>query len=422
MANNSLWIFSGQGLSLIAQAIYFIVIARLLGTFQYGLFVGVSASINLVGHYSSFGSGLLFLRYVSPNHGRFPEYWGNILLSTLALGTIFVLLFAGISPWFLHNTPLRMIIMLSICDCICGQLTLAMVQVFQAFEKMRYTAILSLLTTCARMLTALAMLITLHHANATAWVLALLSISVASTLAGIIMVTMHFGLPRFRPRLFFERAREGLAFAVSGSAISVYNDFDKAMLEHFGMNAANGIYTMAYRAIDIGTIPIRSLHDAAFPRFFRHGATSEGLQATERFARKLLRRTALMGLAAAAILFVAAPIIPHLVGRDFASTVAALRWLCPIPFLRAFQLSAADALAGAGKQSWRLTAQLLAASLNIAMNLFLIPRYSWVGAAWSSLATDALLGISLWSIVAWMNHRKPACGSNQSPTICELVV
>jgi O-antigen/teichoic acid export membrane protein len=388
----------------------------LLGTYQYGLFVGVSASINLVGHYSSCGSGLLFLRYVSPDHTRFPEYWGNILLSTFTLGTIFVLLFAGISPWFLHNTLLRMVVMLCVSDCICGQLTLAMVQVFQAFEKMRYTAILSLLTTCARMLTAVVMLITLHHANAAAWVLALLSISVASTLAGIIMVTLHFGLPRFRPRLFFERAREGLAFAVSGSAVSVYNDFDKAMLAHLGMNAANGIYTMAYRAIDIGTIPIRSIHDAAFPRFFRHGATSEGLQATERFARRLLRRTSLMGLAAAAILFVAAPLIPHLVGQDFASTVVALRWLCLIPFFRAFQLSAADALAGAGKQSWRLTAQLLAASLNIAMNLYLIPRYSWVGAAWSSLATDGLLGISLWSVVIWMNHRKPACGPSESPS------
>ena len=422
IAVNSIWLVSGQGLSLVAQAIYFVVMARLLGTLQYGLFVGVSASINLVGHYSSLGSGLIFLRYVSPDHSRFPEYWGNILLSTLSLGTILVLIFAGLSPWFFHSTLLRMVIMLSISDCICGQLTLAMAQVFQAFEKMRYTAILNLLTTCVRMISAVVMLLRLHHTSAATWVTALLAISVASTLAGLIMVTVHFGLPHFRPRLLLQRAREGFAFAVSGSAISIYNDFDKALLAHLGMTAANGIYTMAYRAIDIGTIPIRSIHDAAFPRFFRHGASSEGLLATERFARKLLRRTAPIGLAAAAALCLAAPVIPHLVGNDFASSVTALRWLCLLPFFRTFQLSAADALAGAGKQSWRVMAQVLAACLNITLNMFLVPRYSWLGAAWASLATDAFLGLSLWALVLTMNHRRPNLIQHKLPMPLDLAM
>jgi O-antigen/teichoic acid export membrane protein len=87
--------------------------------------------------------------------------------------------------------------------------------------------------------------------------------------------------------------------------------------------------------------------------------------------------------------------------------VIALRWLCLIPFFRAFQLSAADALAGAGKQSWRLAAQMIAAGANVAMNIYLIPRYSWHGAAWSSLATDAMLGVSLWSIVTWIKNSRP---------------
>jgi O-antigen/teichoic acid export membrane protein len=404
MAKNSIWIFTGQGLSLIAQAIYFIVIARLLGTFQYGLFVGAAASVSIVSQYSSLGSGLLFLRHVSPHHSRFPQYWGNILLSTLSLGTVLVVLLAIASPWFLHGTATRLVVLLAIGECICGQLTIAMSQIFQAFEKMRYTAVLSLLTTCARMLIAVAMLLTLHHANASQWVIASLSVSLAATIAGVVLVTTHFGLPVFQPRLFFERVREGLVFAVSGSTASVYNDVDKAMLAHFGMNAANGIYTMAYRIIDIGTIPIRSVHAAAFPRFFRHGATSGGLKATEQFARKLLRRTSLLGLAAALLMFFGAPIIPHIVGKGFAPSVMALRWLCPIPFFRSFQLSAADALAGAGKQSWRLTGQLLAAAVNVGLNLYLIPRYSWQGAAWANLITDALLGVTLWSIVAGMNH------------------
>jgi O-antigen/teichoic acid export membrane protein len=411
LLRNSLWMFMGQGFSVIAQAIYFIVIARLLGSLEYGLFVGAAASVAMVSQYGSFGSGLLFLRYVSPDRSRFATYWGNILLSTFCFGTILVVGLGAVSPWLLHGTDARIIVMLAIGDCICSQLTTSISQVFQAFEKMRYTALLNLATTCARMLLAVILLVTLHKADALTWAVTSLAISVVTAAAGLVTVTRHFGLPEFRPRLFMERAREGLIFAISGSTTSIYNDVDKAMLAHFGMNAANGIYTMAYRVIDIAAMPIRSIHSAAFPRFFRKGAESDGLTATKSLASRLLSRTSLMGLGAAGVMFVMAPVIPMVVGKGFLPSVTALRWLCLIPFLRSFHLAAGDALAGAGKQSIRLTCQMVAAGANVVLNLILIPRFSWRGAAWASLATDGMLGLFVWSVLLWMTRTRPSASA-----------
>ena len=62
-----------------------------LGTTQYGLLAGAVAMVAVVSQYSSLGSGLLFLRYVSPDHSRFRLYWGNILLSVFLLGALLVL-------------------------------------------------------------------------------------------------------------------------------------------------------------------------------------------------------------------------------------------------------------------------------------------------------------------------------------------
>jgi O-antigen/teichoic acid export membrane protein len=411
LLRNSLWMFMGQGFSVIAQAIYFIVIARLLGSLEYGLFVGAAASVAMVSQYGSFGSGLLFLRYVSPDRSRFATYWGNILLSTFCFGTILVVGLGAVSPWLLHGTDARIIVMLAIGDCICSQLTTSISQVFQAFEKMRYTALLNLATTCARMLLAVILLVTLHKADALTWAVTSLAISVVTAAAGLVTVTRHFGLPEFRPRLFMERAREGLIFAISGSTTSIYNDVDKAMLAHFGMNAANGIYTMAYRVIDIAAMPIRSIHSAAFPRFFRKGAESDGLTATKSLASRLLSRTSLMGLGAAGVMFVMAPVIPMVVGKGFLPSVTALRWLCLIPFLRSFHLAAGDALAGAGKQSIRLTCQMVAAGANVVLNLILVPRFSWRGAAWASLATDGMLGLFVWSVLLWMTRTRPSASA-----------
>jgi O-antigen/teichoic acid export membrane protein len=410
MLRNSLWMFSGQGLSLLAQAGYFIVIARLLGSTEYGLLAGAAASVGVLSQYGAFGSGLVFLRYVSPDHGRFREYWGNILLSCLTLGTALVVLLRLVAPLLLRNIDIRVIVLLAVGDCICGQLTTATSQVFQAFERMRYTAILNTAVSCSRMALAIAMLSLLHHASALEWARASLAISVATAGCSVAIVTIKLGLPRFQVALFLKRLWEGFIFAVSGCTTSVYNDVDKAMLAHFGMNAANGIYTMAYRVIDVSAMPIRSIHAAAFPRFFRHGAEKDGLAATEHFAKRLLRRTSLLGLAIAVVLYFSAPVIPLLVGKGFAPSVTALRWLCLIPFFRSFHLSAGDALAGAGRQTTRLIFQMIAALGNVGLNLALIPRFSWRGAAAASLITDGGLGVMMWIALLWWKHRVKRAG------------
>jgi O-antigen/teichoic acid export membrane protein len=405
LLRNTLWMFSGQGLSLLAQAGYFIVIARLLGSAEYGLLAGAAASVGVLSQYGSFGSGLLFLRYVSPDPTRFREYWGNILMSCFTLGATLVLLLRLLAPLLLRHIDVRVIVLLAVGDCICGQLATATSQVFQAFERMRYTAMLNTAVSCSRMGLAIAMLLTLHRASALQWARASLAISAATACCGVAIVTLQFGLPRFRVRLFTQRLWEGFIFAVSGSTTSVYNDVDKAMLAHYGMNAANGIYTMAYRVIDVSAMPIRSIHAAAFPRFFRHGAESGGISSTAHFAKRLLRRTSVLGLVVAVGLFLGAPVIPMLVGKGFAPSVTALRWLCLIPFFRCFHLSAGDALAGAGRQATRLVLQMIAALGNLGMNLYLIPRFSWRGAALASLITDGGLGILMWILLAWLKHR-----------------
>jgi O-antigen/teichoic acid export membrane protein len=172
------------------------------------------------------------------------------------------------------------------------------------------------------------------------------------------------------------------------------------------MYAANGIYSMAYRVVDIAYLPIRSIHAAAFPRFFRHGA--EGVAASERYAKTILRKTLLFGLLAAVGMAILAPIAPLLVGHGFTQSVSAMRWLALIPLFRCFHLSAGDAMAGAGYQRFRLAVQAVAATGNFGLNLYLIPHYSWRGAAFASLLTDGGLGILSWTALVLLRRREQA--------------
>ncbi len=403
LARNAAWFFAGQGLSFVVQGVYFVVLARLLGTTQYGQLAGVIALVAVVSQYSTLGSGLLFLRYVSPSHSRFRAYWGNILMSISVAGGLLVLGLRVTGSWLVGKDSVSLILPIAIGDCLFQQFGSCAGQVFQTFEKMKFSAAITLSSNLMRMVLALGMLIAFKSATAWQWATASLVISFIAASFAFFIVTRNFGWPYFSPTLFFRRAYEGLVFAVSGSTTAVYNDIDKVVLSHYGMTQANGIYSLAYRAVNIGTMPVMSVVSAALPRFFRAGV--DGVTATLPMAKQLLKRTSVIGLAISVALFLLPPLVPFFVGQSYSESVAALRWLCLIPLFRCFHLSAGDAIAGAGHQKIRLFSQSLAALGNLGLNLYLIPRYSWLGAAWASLATDAGLGIMNWSALYVLGRR-----------------
>src|SRR5579863_3995619 len=103
LARNASWVFLGQGLSVICQGAYFILLARLLGKVEYGVYAGAFAMVAILSAYSSLGSSLVLLRHVSPDHRKFAPYWGNVLIITPALGTAFIALLTWIGPHLAHS-------------------------------------------------------------------------------------------------------------------------------------------------------------------------------------------------------------------------------------------------------------------------------------------------------------------------------
>lgn len=389
--------FFGQGLSVVCQGAYFILLARLLGSTQFGIYVGAVAMVSMISQYSTLGSYSVFLRYVCPDPQNFALYWGNVLVTTLTLGSIFVALLTWIVPYVAHSYSWKMVAYVAIGDCLCAQLTIAAGAVFQGFERMHITAALNLLTNLLRVVLAGLMFWRIHRATAQQWVVAALIVSLFAVSAALVMVTYRFGKPAFSLHLLRQRTGEGFIFALSYSTGAMYNNIDKAMLGHYGMNPANGVYTMAYRVVDVATMPFNSIQAAAFPSFFRKGV--EGVHSTKKYAIAIVKRTVPIALLSTAAMLVVAPIIPHLLGRSFSESVSALRWLCLLPVFRSLHFSPGDALTASGHQKLRLSTQAAVSAFNFGVNLYLIPRYGWLGAAWSSLATDGLLAILNWTVL-----------------------
>jgi O-antigen/teichoic acid export membrane protein len=401
LARNAGWMLVGQGLSLLLQAAFFVLLARLLGVREYGVFAGAFAFVGIATPFCTLGSGLLFMRYVSARPSTYAVYWGNILLSTVVAGAALAGVLYFVAPHLLNPASASIVIIVAMGNCVFTQLVATMSFVFQTFERLQMTAALNILTNSLRLVAVGIMAALLPHASARQWALVSMYISILAALVGFLIVTRSYGPPKFVPKILLSHTWEGLGFSLGWSAQSIYNDIDKTLLSHYGMNIQNGIYTMAYRIVDVATIPVTAVDAAALPRYFQEQDKSAGRVPVLGF--RLARRAALIGLLMSGGLFVAAPLIPHLVGHGFTDSVLALRWLCILPAMRGIHQLTGSAITGMGFQRFRTVAQFSAAGLNLVLNLGLIPRYGWLGAAWASIATDGLLAFVNLLILGWLS-------------------
>ncbi len=391
LVRNTGWMIVGQGGNFFLQAGYFLLVARLLGVTEYGVFAGAFALVNSVTVYSSLGSSMIFMRYVNEDRASAQVYWGNILAICAGSSLLLMPVLALAGKKLFGPGYAELILVLVVANCFMSQITTSASAVFQTFERLKATAWLRAISNLLRLLAIAVLVLTLHHASAFQCSLGILASSTLAAGAAFLMVRQSIGKMRVSARLIYRRFWEGIGFSFAASTQSIYNDVDKMMLSHYGMNAANGIYTMAYRVVDFATTPVSAIDAAVLPRFFT--LSKDGLASVGRMARRTVPIATLAGFAAAGFTLLASPIVVRLAGHGFADAMLAIRWLCWLPVFRGIHQLAGGALTATGRQNYRTAAQLLVAVLNFALNLIWIPSHGWLGAAWASLASDGALSL-----------------------------
>lgn len=388
----------GQFLRLVLQAIYFVTIARGLGSQQYGAFVAMAAMVAVVAPFASMGGLNILLKNVSKDRSLLGVYWGNGLFLILVSGLCLtgVVLICG--PWFLGRGLTIALLLVCLSDLMLARIVDLASFAFAAVGRMGESAKLNVYVSLSRLAGIFFLVVTVKHPNVQEWTVAYVASSFACSLYSFVRVTSIDGV-----RVSFTRMKQEITeasyFAVSTSATTIYNDIDKTMLARLADFTSTGIYGAAYRLIDVSMAPVSAMTLAATPEFFRRG--HHGPKVAEEYAWRLIRRSAVFGSAVFLCLFIGAPILPHLLGRSFQSSIEATRWLAIIPLLRCVHLFLAGALSATGYQGTRACVQVGVGIINVSLNIYFISRWSWRGAAWTSVMCDSLLLIGLWSALKW---------------------
>ena len=395
-----------HGLRLALQATYFITVAHALSLDQYGTFVAVTAFVEILSPFSSLGAGDILIKQVSRDRSCFRRYWGHALLINACSALVLTLVLLLVSPWVLPKIPTELVILVAISSLFCGRAIDVASKAYQAVGQLKRTAQLHLIPNVLRATAAIVMVSVIPHPTARDWILfGLFSLGLAG-IVSLLMVQVELGAPQFTRSMKRSELVEGGYFAIGLSAQTIYNDIDKTMLARMATLESTGLYAAAYRLLDMAFVPVQALLTSSYSQFFQAGKS--GITGSLKVARKLLPVMGGYGAIAALILMFCAPVVPIILGQQYAASVEALQWLAPILILRAMHFVAADTLSGADLQSRRSIAQIAIAIVNVGLNFWLIPQFSsapWKGAMWASLLSDGLLMVTLWSIV-FFQYRK----------------
>lgn len=404
LVRNTSCMVIGQALSLLIQGAYFVIMIRSLGVQQYGAFIAPIAFAQILSPFVGFGGSNLLIKNVAQDRTKFSEYWGNLLFMTFASGLTATVLVIGVARMVLPpSIPLLVIVFVSIAELLFSRLIDCSAMAFQAVERLNVTAQLVVCGAFLRLLGIGALALILHAPTAQQWSFVYLLTTIVGATLGLAWVQLRIGSPRLALTAIRKELVEGLSFSASLSAQSIYNDIDKTMLARMATLDAVGVYAAAYRLIDVAFMPVRCLLNAAYPGFFRAGR--EGINSAVGYRRRLLPKAAGYALLASLCLIVGAPIVPHVFGSEFERSVEALRLLALLPLLKTVHYFLADTLTCTGHQHFRSLIQVLVAGFNVLLNLWVIPAYSWRGAAWSSVASDSLLAVAMYAALRFLGAR-----------------
>jgi O-antigen/teichoic acid export membrane protein len=408
LANNTLWMAGGLLGRFGLQIVYFIILTRSLKPGEYGMFTGSYGLITMLAPFVAWGCGGLLNKYVSRDPSTFSDIWGMTVSISFLSGIVISVISFAIGLIFFPLASTISILLPMAVGVFFGEVMANLSgQAFQATEKISRSSFLNFFIGITRLGSVLILFILPVEKTAANWAVLFMLSGLLSGCVGLLMVRRELGWGKFNPGLMRGKWREGFFFAIGVSAQGAYNDIDKSLLVKLSTSAVAGIYSAAYKLMDAAFIPIRALIYSSYPIFFKKGENGSG--DAHQYARRLLPWTAGMGLLMGVGMVVCAPLIPFLLGSEYAETSRVLLWLAPIPVFRAFSYLAANSLAGSDYQGVRSANQIGIAILNLVLNLIWIPKYGWLGAAWSSLIADGLLAVFLWtsnSIINRIESRK----------------
>jgi len=401
---NMSWLLVSQIIASVCGFIWTILMARYLGVERYGIFGFATSFTAILVIIVDLGISTHIVRHIATDYDSAPKYLGNAIplkvLFSIActIITLIALIIMNVNELVIKVTllfTLEMIIK-SYVNLFNGS--------FQAFEEGKYQGIGN---------TILHLILLVFILIAIFTDLGLYGIAVSYILANAIafiyeyfMLTNHVTKPKYELDKEFCKniTLLSIPFAVTGLLYTIYYSIDIVMLTNMVGSYATGIYNATYKLISVLTLFYSVYTAVIFPVMSRYYKNDESLLLIS-FEKSIKYLMLVIIPLAVATAFYSADVMHLIYGQSYkggASVLSILIWTVCLLFIS----GACNSLLNASHKEVSVTKiYAIAAVFNVVLNFFMIPHYSYDGAAITTVLSDILIVIIQAYVIYKLGHR-----------------
>ena len=383
---------------MVSKFLIVLAVARLAGRELLGDFTFVITFTTMFVFLVGMGLTASLMREVAKHRNQADKLIGNALAITMLNGLWVVPLMVGVATLLGRPPVILVAVTLSGIATVLEVLGDQLCAVFGGFERMELSAAVVVVREFVFLIVGA---VILAAEMPFVW---LFAIYIVSRLFGIGIGAVVYQRAVGIIRLQFDRAyirqmlRVSAPFAVQVAVGSIYFRIDVLMLSYFQGSAAVGLYEAATNIFYRFNVFAHMFNMALMP-FLAREYLAMGQQ-IRRYIRAAAKYQTVLGMPLMVIgLTLADRLIPFLYGNEFEGAVLVFQLLSSITILRMLDYTLGISLTSTDRQGWRSAVTALAAVVNIGLNLVVLPRYSFQGAAVTTILTEIFFGGALYLVL-----------------------
>jgi O-antigen/teichoic acid export membrane protein len=392
-AQNVTWLLSGQLVAKLASFAFVVIVARAVGVREYGFFTFAISFVPLFLVFGGLGVDLAAVREIAREPARVSELFASGFVVRLGAAVLGLMIALALGPLFLHDPQALVVLVIVAIALFIDEMATYIATVFKAFERLQFHALIVVVNRIVSTLLALA------AALLDAGIVVIMVTYLVGSVGALVYAV--FALKRFFPPIELRaRSRQAIRdflrssgpLGLAGVLNMALFRIDAVMVEAMRGVVAVGLYGIAYRFFESFLFVSWNIPHATLPRISRAGP---GEESTRLFNLAVALCFAFYMPLAVGSIFLSDWVVESLFGDRYEAAAAAVPWLMGSGVFYALAYQARVVFMGVAKMRPIIWVALAALVFNVGLNLVLIPRMGFKGAAIATFAAEVLEALAL---------------------------
>lgn len=376
-----------------------VLLVRHLGSEGFGEYAFVYAFVGLFTWLATFGMENIVVREASKDPEQAGEIWGSAFVTAALASLAAAALAIGVALVSGYSSGKLLVLAgIEIIALATPRLVLVAFQVHLQQWK-------GVATNFGRQVAWLGAVVLLVRSGASVGQLVFWRVVIAAIETGINVFLarnllgrpLKFSRPRFRYLL-----GEGWPLALTYLSIGVYHRIDRVLLERFVGPSELGYYAAGDNILTFFTVIPLAFMMSVYPILCRR---LDQQHAFDRIARSSYRLTLFWIVGACGTLYgISYPVVTTLYGDEFAFTAKLMNILLLSQVASAYGVVISQVMIAKSRQRLITVTTVAGAVINVGANLYALPRWGAVGAAWVTVGSYWTAGILLYHAFPSARH------------------